>query len=77
MQNWSTLEIQDLDVLTDDEIRDVVAWLTTKQEPRSQREADILSEAEMILQNDEVDVRDYWNDVASDAEFWAVSTRER
>lgn len=68
MEKWSTLEVQDVFNLTDEEIRDVVAWLTTKQAPHSQREADILSEAEAILQNDEVEVRDYWNDVASDAE---------
>ena len=68
MKNWSTLEVNDLDILTDTEIRDVVAWFTTKQTPLSQREADILSEGEMILQHDEIEVRDYWNDVASDAE---------
>tara|TARA_R110002020_G_scaffold275687_1_gene490896 strand:+ start:247 stop:528 length:282 start_codon:yes stop_codon:yes gene_type:complete len=68
MSKWSNLEITDLQVLTDEEIRDVVAHFTTMQEPLSQRQSDILQEAELWLQEDEVEVRDYWNDIASDAE---------
>ena len=68
MAKWSNLEINDLQVLTDEEIRDVVAHFTTMQEPLSQRQSDILQEAELWLQEDEVEVRDYWNDIASDAE---------
>ena len=68
MAKWTNLEINDLQVLTDEEIRDVVAHFTTLQEPLSQRQADLLTEAELWLQEDEVEVRDYWNDVASDAE---------
>ena len=58
----SNLEIHDLQFLTEEELRDVVAVFTT------QREADILDEAEMLMRQDEVEVRDYWNDVASDVE---------
>ena len=68
MAKWTNLEINDLQVLTDEEIRDVVAHLTLMQEPLSQRQADLLTEAELWLQKDEVEVRDYWNDIASDAE---------
>ena len=68
MAKWTNLEINDLQVLTDEEIRDVVAHFTTSQEPLSQRQADLLTEAELWLQKDEVEVRDYWNDIASDAE---------
>tara|TARA_Y100000310_G_scaffold200317_1_gene200373 strand:- start:289 stop:570 length:282 start_codon:yes stop_codon:yes gene_type:complete len=68
MAKWTNLEINDLQVLTDEEIRDVVAHFTTLQEPLSQRQADLLTEAELWLQEDEVEVRDYWNDIASDAE---------
>ena len=68
MAKWTNLEINDLQVLTDEEIRDVVAHFTTSQEPLSQRQADLLQEAELWLQEDEVEVRDYWNDIASDAE---------
>ena len=68
MAKWSNLEVTDLQVLTDEEIRDVVAHFTTMQEPLSQRQSDILQEAELWLQEDEVEVRDYWNDIASDAE---------
>tara|TARA_B100000745_G_scaffold150166_1_gene98170 strand:- start:1999 stop:2280 length:282 start_codon:yes stop_codon:yes gene_type:complete len=68
MAKWSNLEINDLQVLTDEEIRDVVAHFTTMQEPLSQRQADLLTEAELWLQEDEVEIRDYWNDIADDAE---------
>ena len=68
MAKWTNLEINDLQVLTDEEIRDVVAHFTTSREPLSQRQADILQEAELSLQEDEIEVRDYWNDIASDAE---------
>jgi hypothetical protein len=68
MTKWTNLEINDLQVLTDEEIRDVVAHFTTSREPLSQRQADILQEAELSLQEDEIEVRDYWNDIASDAE---------
>ena len=64
----SNLEIHDLQFLTEEELRDVVAVFTTKQSALSQREADILDEAEMLMRQDEVEVRDYWNDVASDVE---------
>ena len=66
MAKWTNLEINDLQVLTDEEIRDVVAHFTITQEPLSQRQADLLAEAELWLKEDEV--RDYWNDIASDAE---------
>ena len=68
MAKWTNLEINDLQVLTDEEIRDVVAHFTTSQEPLSQRQADLLQEAELWLQEDEVEVRDYWNDIADDVE---------
>ena len=68
MAKWTNLEINDLQVLTDEEIRDVVAHLTLMQEPLSLRQADLLQEAELWLQEDEVEIRDYWNDIASDAE---------
>ena len=68
MAKWANLEINDLQVLTDDEIRDVVAHFTTSQEPLSQRQADLLTEAELWLEEDEIEVRDYWNDIASDVE---------
>ncbi len=68
LAKWSNLEINDLQVLTDKEIRDVVAEFTTKQKFLSQREVDILQEAETMLEDDEVEVRDYWNDIASDGE---------
>jgi len=64
----SNLEIHDLQFFTEEELRDVVAVFTTKQSALSQREADILDEAEMLMRQDEVEVRDYWNDVASDVE---------
>ena len=68
MAKWSNLEVTDLQVLTDEEIRDVVAHFTTMQEPLSQRQSDILQEAELCLQEDEIEYRDYWNDIASDPE---------
>ena len=68
MAKWSNLEIHDLQFLSDEELRDVVAVFSTKQEPLSQREADIREDAEMLLSQDEIEVRDYWNDVASDVE---------
>ena len=67
-KKWYDLEIGDLQYLTDEEIRDVVAEFTTKREPLSQREVDILHQAETMLEDEEVEVRDYWNDVASDVE---------
>ena len=68
MEKWTNLEINDLQILTDEEIRDVVAHFTTSQEPLSQRQADLLQEAELWLQEDEVEMRDYWNDIADDVE---------
>lgn len=68
MVGTSNLEIHDLQFLTEMELRHVVAELTTKQSTLSQREADILDEAEAFLRQDEVEVRDYWNDIASDTE---------
>jgi|TARA_R110000824_G_scaffold256937_1_gene445924 hypothetical protein len=68
MAKWTNLEISDLQILTDEEIRDVVAHFTTSQEPLSQRQADLLQEAELWLQEDEVEMRDYWNDIADDVE---------
>jgi len=46
MEKWSNIEVADLQVLTDEELREVVAFLSTRQEPLSQREADVLSEAQ-------------------------------
>jgi len=43
----SNLEIHDLQFFTEEELRDVVAVFTTKQSALSQREADILDEAEI------------------------------
>ena len=74
MEKWSNIEIADLQVLTDEELREVVAFLSTRQEPLSQREADVLSEAQdnrallASCVSDETEVRDYWNDIASDGE---------
>jgi hypothetical protein len=45
MEKWSNIEIADLQVLTDEELREVVAFFSTRQEPLSQREVDVLSEA--------------------------------
>ena len=45
MSKWSNIEVADLQVLTDEELRDVVAFFSTRQEPLSQREADVLSDA--------------------------------
>ena len=75
MAKWTNLEINDLQVLTDEEIRDVVAHFTITQEPLSQRQADLLAEAELWLQEDEVEVRDYWNDIADDVEADADTLR--
>ena len=68
MAKWTNLEINDLQVLTNEEIRDVVAHFTTIQEPLSERQVGLLQEAELWLQEDEVEVRDYWNDIADDVE---------
>ena len=46
MVGTSNLEIHDLQFLTEEELRDVVAVFTTKQSALSQREADILDEAD-------------------------------
>ena len=45
MAKWSNIEIADLQVLTDEELREVVAFFSTLQETLSQREADVLSDA--------------------------------
>ena len=45
MSKWSNIEVADLQVLTDEELREVVAFFSTRQEPLSQREADVLSDA--------------------------------
>ena len=45
MEKWSNIEVADLQVLTDEELREVVAFFSTRQEPLSQREIDVLSEA--------------------------------
>jgi hypothetical protein len=45
MSKWSNIEVADLQVLTDEELREVVAFFSTRQEPLSQREVDVLSEA--------------------------------
>ena len=45
MEKWSNIELADLQVLTDEELREVVAFFSTRQEPLSQREVDVLSEA--------------------------------
>ena len=68
MIDVAKVEINDVHLLTEDEVRDVVAHLTLMQEPLSQRQADLLTEAELWLQEDEVEIRDYWNDVADDVE---------
>ena len=68
MAKWTNLEINDLQVLTNEEIRDVVAHFTTIQAPLSERQVVLLQEAELWLQEDEVEMRDYWNDIADDVE---------
>jgi len=75
MAKWTNLEINDLQVLTNEEIRDVVAYFTTMQEPLSERQVGLLTEAELWLQEDEVEVRDYWNDIADDVEADADTLR--
>ena len=45
MSKWSNIEFADIQVLTDEELREVVAFFSTRQEPLSQREVDVLSEA--------------------------------
>ena len=45
MEKWSNIEVADIQVLTDEELREVVAFFSTRQEPLSQREIDVLSEA--------------------------------
>jgi hypothetical protein len=45
MEKWSNIEVADIQVLTDEELREVVAFFSTRQEPLSQREADVLSDA--------------------------------
>ena len=73
MAKWTNLEINDLQVLTNEEIRDVVAHFTTIQEPLSERQVVLLQEAELWLQEDEVEMRDYWNDIADDVEADAAA----
>jgi len=68
MVNVAKLEINEIHLLTEDEVRDVVAHFTTKSTILSQREADMLTEAESALAVEEIEVRDYWNDIADDAE---------
>ena len=68
MINVAKLEINEIHLLTEDEVRDVVAHFTTKSASLSQREADMLTEAESTLAAEEIEYRDYWNDIASDAE---------
>ena len=68
MIDVAKVEINDVHLLTEDEVRDIVAHLTLMQEPLSQRQADLLTEAELWLQEDEIEIRDYWNDVADDVE---------
>ena len=65
---WSSLEMRDMRFLTDEEIREVVVYFTTRAQPLSQREVEMLEVAETFLDKDEVEVRDYWNDIASDGE---------
>ena len=68
MINVAKLEINEIHLLTDDEMRDVVAHYTNKPNTLSQREADMLTEAESALTENEIEYRDYWNDVADDVE---------
>ena len=65
---WSSLEMKDIRFLTDVEIRELVAYFTTRSQPLSQREVEMLEVAETFLDDDEIEVRDYWNDIASDGE---------
>ncbi len=65
---WTSLEIGDLQVFTDEEIREVVVYFTTRSQPLSQREVAILEVADALLEDDETQARDYWNDIASDGE---------
>ncbi len=65
---WTSLEIGDLQVLTEEEIREVVVYFTTRSQPLSQREVAILEVADGLLESEEIEVRDYWNDMASDGE---------
>ena len=55
MSKWSNIEVADLQVLTDEELREVAAFFSTRQEPLSQREADVLSETEIMIDRNEVD----------------------
>ena len=55
MAQWSNIEVADLQVLTDEELREVAAFFSTRQEPLSQREADVLSETEIMIDRNEVD----------------------
>ena len=68
LAKWSSLETKDIRFLTDEEIREVVVYFTTRSQPLSQREVEMLEIAETLLEDDEVEVRDYWNDIASDGE---------
>ena len=55
MAQWSNIEVTDLQVLTDEELREVAAFFSTRQEPLSQREADVLSETEIMIDRNEID----------------------
>jgi len=68
MIDVAKVEINDVHLLTEDEVRDVVAQLIAKPNTLSQREADMLTEAESALAENEIEYRDYWNDVADDVE---------
>jgi hypothetical protein len=55
-------------MLTDKEIREVIVDFTTRSRTLSQREVEMLQTLETVVDKDEVEVRDYWNDIASDGE---------
>ena len=65
---WTSLEIGDLQVFTDEEIREVVVYFTTRSQPLSQREVAILEVADALLEDDEIEVRNYCKDIVSDGE---------
>ena len=77
MSKWSNIEVADLQVLTDEELREVVAFFSTRQEPLSQREADVLSDARdsralldscVSVDHDEVEDDDYDESMDGDHE---------
>ena len=77
MEKWSNIEVADLQVLTDEELREVVAFFSTRQESLSQREIDVLSEARdsralldscVITNHDEVEDDDYGESMDGDHE---------